>query len=220
MITTMRSLLALALLVPLVGCSTTGRRPATAIRDDADFHFARHEYKEAVGYYAAVVDRYPGDWKAQYRYGLCQLELDQPYEARQALEVAHTRRPEHIGIVDALAEAMYLLGDEDRLFPFLRERAESTQSVGAYLRLARYSAEMGDPDSARKALQTALVLNDEQAVRPYVEAAAFAERLGDVEQAVAHLRRAYQIDPHNELVKTRLRDLGEIPGPTLGLATE
>jgi len=121
--------------------------------------------------------------------------------------------------VDSLAEAIYLVGDEDHLFPFLRERANSTQSVQAYLRLAKYSVEMGDPDSARRALQMALTINEGREIRPYVEAAAFAERIGDVEQAVAHLRAAYEIDPKNEQVKSRLRDLGEIPGPTMGLAS-
>jgi tetratricopeptide (TPR) repeat protein len=216
---TTRSLLALPLLVLLVGCSSTGQRPATAIRDDADLHFARGEFQQASGYYAAVVDRYPGDWDAQYRYGQCLLELDQPLEARRSLEIAHTRRPQHEGIVDSLAEAIYLVGDEDHLFPFLRERADSTQSVQAYLRLAKYSVEMGDPDSARRALQMALAINEGREIRPYVEAAAFAERIGDVEQAVAHLRAAYEIDPKNEQVKSRLRDLGEIPGPTMGLAS-
>ncbi len=211
-------ILTFGLLTVFSGCSS-GPRPVPALGREADWHFSRGEYDQAVTLYKEMAARYPGDWQAQYHYGVCQLELGETYEARQALEVAHTRRPGHVGIVDALAESMYLLGDENHLFAFLRERAESTQSVEAYLRLARYALELGDPDSARTALLTAILLDDGESVTPYLQAAAFAERIGDIEQAVNRLRQAYAIDPYDEFVKTRLRELGEIPGPTLAMPT-
>ena len=132
-----RNLVTLSLLLVLAGCAAGRPRPATAIREDADRLFHRGDYEHAVTHYREITERYPGDWEAQYRYGICQLELGNAYEARQALDIAHVRRPQHIGIVDALAEAIFQMGDESRLFTFLRERAESTQSVDAYLRLAK-----------------------------------------------------------------------------------
>jgi tetratricopeptide (TPR) repeat protein len=211
-----RNLMILGLLATMAGCSTA-QRPATAIRQDADWHFQRGEYDQAVVYYREVVARYPGDWDAQYHYGTCELKLGRAAEARRALEIAHSRKPEHVGVVDALAEAMYQVGDDNRLFAFLRERADSTQTVHAYLRQARYAIELGDPDSARKAIETAIMIDNGESVEPYLIAALFAERIGDIEQAVKRLRQAYGINPTDDSVKTRLRALGEIPGPTLAL---
>lgn len=215
--TIVRTSIALSIITCIVGCSTTQPTPAVAIRKLADRQFQRGEFDQAVVGYTEITDRFPGDWEAQYHLGLCQLKLDNPFIARQALEVAHTRRPQHVGIVDALAEAMFLQDDQNRLYSFLRERADSTQSVYAYLRLAKYSIELGDPDSARKALENAIVLDDGQSVTPYLQAADFAERIGDLDLAVNRLRQAYYIDPYNDMVKTRLRELGEIPGPTLAM---
>lgn len=212
-----RNLVTLSLLLVLAGCSASRPRPATAIREDADRLFHRGDYEHAVTYYRQVTERYPGDWEAQYRYGICQLENGNPFEARQALDIAHVRRPQHVGIVDALAESLFRMGDEQRLFTFLRERAESTQSVDAYLRLAKYMMESGDPDSARKALANALMLDNGQTVKPYLHAANFAQKLGDLDLAVIRLRQAYAINPFDEEVKASLRNLGEIPGPTIGL---
>ncbi len=212
-----RNLITLSLLLVLASCAGGRPRPATAIREDADRLFHRGDYEHAVTHYREITARYPGDWEAQYRYGLCELELGNAYEARQALDIAHDRRPQHVGIVDALAESLFQMGDEQRLFTFLRERAESTQSVDAYLRLAKYTLELGDPDSARKALENALILDDGQTVKPYLQAADFAQRLGDLDLAVIRLRQAYAINPFDEEVKTSLRNLGEIPGPTIAL---
>jgi tetratricopeptide (TPR) repeat protein len=145
------------------------------------------------------------------------MELNRTYEARQALEIAHTLRPENDEIASALAEAIFRDDDENQLYAFLRERAQSRQDVVSYLRLAHYSIEMGDPDSARKAIETAILLDNGESVQPYLQAALFAERIGDLDQAVIRLRQAYGIDPLDESVKTRLRDMGEIPGPTLAL---
>lgn len=199
----------------LAGCQTG--RPATAIRQDADWYYARGDYTSARAEYAEIAERYPGDWQAQYRLGQCNLALEHNAEARRALEIAHTVRPDNERISDALAEAMFRLGEEDQLFTFLNERAKSTQSVHAYLRLARYAMNSGDPDLAKVALNTAISLDEGRTVDPYLAAAEFAERLGNPDLAIKRLRQAYGIDPGNDQVRERLIALGEIPGPTLAL---
>ncbi len=196
---------------------TACQRPVHTIRQSADFSFDHGDYDTAAAEYAEIADRYPGDWRAQYRLGLCLLEIDQPARARDALEVAYSHRPRDPCIANALAEAMFQQGDESRLFAFLRQRAKSMQSPAAYLQLARYALELGDPDSAHVALETAIVLDDGQTVEPYLAAASFAERLGDLETALRRLRQAYGIDHTDARVIQRLKDLGEIPGPTIAL---
>jgi tetratricopeptide (TPR) repeat protein len=202
-------------LILLPACAV--HTPVETLRERGDAHFARGEHDRAAEQYSQITDRYPGDWEAQYRLGVSLLELDEPSEARRALEMAHSHRPGHDGIANALAEAMFRLGDERQLFAFLRERADSRQSPAAHLHLAHYAMEMGDPDSAQVAINKAIVLDDGRSVVPYLAAAALAERLGDMDLAVRRLRQAYGINPLDERVRTRLRELGEVPGPTLAL---
>jgi len=198
----------------LHGCGYTSTE---TLRSNADFRFKRGEYYQAVSDYSDIIARYPGDWRAQQRLGECYLEIGDPNRAREALEVAHSHRPNNTQIIDSLAEAMFRQGDETRLFAFLRERAESTQSPTAYLRLARFSIELNDPDSAKLAIDTAISLDDAKTVEPYLAAANLAQRVGDIDGAIFRLRQALGVDPANRRVIKRLEELGEIPGPTLAL---
>lgn len=205
---------AVLLLLLLSGC---GQRPIESIRDKGNRYFDRGEYAEAADEYALINGRDPGDWRAQYMYGMCELQLHDLAAARQALEIAYTHRPNDPGIVDALAETMYQQGHHKRLHEFLTEIAESSQSVADYMRLARYAMEMGDPDSAQVAIETAIVLDDGNSVGPYLAAATFAEHLGNLDEAVRRLCQAYGIDPRNLIVQQRLRELDVVPGPTIAL---
>lgn len=199
----------------LIGCA--GQRPVSELRTDADRAFERANWSEAATDYRAIVERYPGDWEAQYRLGRSLLALDRLPEARQALEVAHTRRPQSHDVADALAEVMLRQGDENHLFAFLRSRAGSGRSVRDQMRLARYAEAMSDYDTARVAYLAAIEFDDGRSVEPYLADAAFAERLGDLELAVRRLRQAYAVDPRDDRVLHGLREFGEIPGPTLAL---
>lgn len=199
----------------LIGC--TNQRPVANLRQDGDNYFAHGQWAEAEAEYSQIVERYPGDWEAQYKLGLTWQKMGKYQAARRALEIAHSLQPNDVAISDALAETMFQQGREDELFAFLRERAQSTQTVHSYLLLSEYTIALNDPDSASIALNTAIAIDNGQSVEPYLAAAAFAQRLGDLDLAVRRLRQAYGIDPYDEQVKQRLRDLGEVPGPTIAL---
>ncbi len=209
-----RFLILLALVV-VTGCAT--QRPIDSVRDRGDFQFRRGNYAAAAQEYTEITQRYPGDWRAQYRLGLCLLEVGKPDKARRALEIARDGNPRDNRIVDALAEAMYEHGVSTELFAFLAERAQAMRTVEDYLRLGDYAMKLGDPDSAHLAFETAIALNDGRSVRPYLAAAEFAEFVGDQDAAVRWLQQAYNIDPRDRRVLRRLRDLGEVPGPTLAM---
>ncbi|MHC4216952.1 MAG: tetratricopeptide repeat protein [Planctomycetota bacterium] len=206
--------LCVLILVLLGGCS---QRPAESLRKDGNFLYEHGDYAKAAQKYAEITERYPGDWEAHYRLGLCQLELDELSAARRELEVAHTSRPGDPDVVDALAETMFLQGQEAQLYTFVKQQAESAQTVRAWLRQGRYAARLGDADSAQTAFETAIVLDNGKTVDPYLQASKFAEDLGDMDQALRRLRQAYAIEPTDPRVIKRLRELGEIPGPTIGL---
>jgi Flp pilus assembly protein TadD len=199
----------------LASCATP--KPVEAMRVDGEHHFKFGRYEQAASEYRQIVHRYPGDWEAQHALGVCLLKLEDFTGARRALEVAHTHKPGHEAIAFALAEAMHRQGDQNALHAFLRERASSTQSVTVYLKHAQYAMEMGDFDSARTAVDTAIVLDKGKSVEPYSLAAELALKVGDVDLAVRRLAQAYHVNPYDRSVKQRLIDLGEVPGPTLAV---
>ena len=176
----LRGILFLAI-VTLAACST--QRPVTQIHESADRAYGLGDHAAAAAEYELIVDRYPGDWRAHHRLGECYLELDRPTDARRELEIAMTRRPDDAAIADDLAEAHYQLGDENTLFVFLRERAERTHSVHAWLRVARYAVLLGDADAAKVALDTAIEFDDGRTVEPYLDAASFADAVKEAAAA-------------------------------------
>ncbi|MHC4274773.1 MAG: tetratricopeptide repeat protein [Planctomycetota bacterium] len=206
--------LGVLILACLFGC---GQQPIESLRTSGDRLYERGDYASAAAKYAQIADRYPGDWEAHYRLGLCRLEMGELSAARTELKVALTNRPRDPDVVDALAETMLLQGHEAELFSFVKEHAESERTVRAWLRLARYAARLGDADSAQTAFETAIVLDDGRTVEPYLQTAKFAEDLGDMDQALRRLRQAYGINPRDPRVGQRLRELGEVPGPTIVL---
>jgi len=208
-------LLILSILSAPGGCNAP--RPAESIRANGDYLFERGDYAAAAAEYRLITERYPGDWEAHYMLGRATAATDELAESRRALEIAHTARPRDQAVADALAETMFLQGDKNNLYAFLRNRATETQSVPVHLQMARYAQELGDPDSARTALDVAIEIDQGRSALPYVKSADFAESLGDMELAVRRLRQAHGINPEDRQVLQRLIDLGEIPGPTLGL---
>jgi len=211
--TMLRTIAAVILSVlALTGCSST---PRDMLMERGEVAYEAGQYNVAADNFQQVVDRYGGDWQANYYLGKTRLALDEPNAAQIALAVAHTRKPNNVEVADSLAEALFRQGREEQLFEFLRERATTQQTVHAYLRWAMYSLEMGDPDSAKLAVDTAIRIDRGRSVAPYLAAADLAERVGDRRTALLRLRQAYTVDPDDELVKDRLLAMGEIPGPTL-----
>lgn len=210
--TTFRMMLIVVALAVATGC---GQRPVQTVLANADFQFDHGNYQKAATEYKEVTVRQPGYWRAHYQLGICLLELGKPTDARRQLEQALTSQPRDPDVIEQLAEAMLAEGDETGLFMFLSEQARVNPSTDAYLRLARFSLLLNDPDSAQTAVLRAIDIDAGATVAPYLQAAELAERIGDVETAVRRLRQAYGIDPRDERVQQRLRALGEVPGPTI-----
>jgi tetratricopeptide (TPR) repeat protein len=222
----MKSPLVVALFIACVfsmtGCQAA--RPTDTIRASGDFMMRQGDYEGAAGEYGEIIAKYPGDWQAQYKYGQCMLELRQYAPARRAMEIAYNatnnvyaakqKEPE---LALGLAEAMFQQGDESRLFAFLKQRASNLQTIESYLTLAKFALDMNDPDTARTALETAIVLDDGLTTEPYLQIAALNERLGNLDEAIRRLRQAYGINPDDRRVKQALVTLGETPGPALAL---
>lgn len=197
----------------VTGCS--GRVPAESLAERAHFNYWAGNWSEAQTQYAQLVERIPDNWTYQFKLGSSALHNDNLDTARSSLSIAETLRPQNAEIASNLAETMYRQDDRDALFTFLVDRAESTQRSTDWLMLARYSMDLDDPDMARLAVQEALVLDVSDSAEPYIVSAQLSERLGDIDGALKSLKIAWTLDPENKQVLRMIRDLGEVPGPTM-----
>ncbi len=203
-------------LLVLLGTGCT--RPLYLVVESGDTAFNRGDYRDAAAEYGEVTSRDPGLWWAHYRLGVCLTELGKPVEACSQLGTALTLRPGEPRVVDAMAAALLAEGDEAAVFELVRREAERRGTVVAYLRMGHYCDLLNDPDSAKAAYDRAIEINAGQSVEPYLEAAAFAQRLGDLDGAVSLLSAGYSVDPKDVRVRQRMLELGEVPGPTFGAA--
>jgi Flp pilus assembly protein TadD len=217
--TTVVFLLALFLAMVLTGCSHK-RVPYATLREQAHFAFWVGNWPQAQAGYAELTERSADNWTFQYKLGTAALHNDDLDTARQALAIAETLRPQDRTIAVNLAETMYRQNDQDALFTFLVDRAESTQAADDWLLLATYSLDLEDPDMARLAVQQALMLDNSESAQPYVVAAKLSQRLGDIDAALRSLKIAWTLEPDNSEVHAMIRGLGEVPGPTMLDRTE
>jgi cytochrome c-type biogenesis protein CcmH/NrfG len=180
-----------------------------------DYAMWQGRWTDATDDYRAAAEMHPGDWRAQFGYGQCLLKIDEPQSASHVLAIAESLRPTNTAIADLLAEALLRSGNNDRLYSFLHNRAKKYKTVHAWTRMAEYTMELDDPDSATVAINTAIAISNGTDATPYIAAASIAEGLGDDSLAITRWREAWHIDPHNEYIETALRSHGEVPGPTM-----
>lgn len=199
----------------LSGCAM--KPTSTTLRERAQDALWQERWEDAESYYTELAKQSPQDWRIQYGLGTSAMHTGDLSIARQAMEIAHTLRPQNRQIAIDLAEVMYLQDDRNGLFQFLRDRAEARNDSDDWLLLAEYSLMTDDPDSARSCVEQAMIVDDASSVDPYLEAATLSERMGDLDAAIRYLRTAYTIEPTNTHVQDRLRALGLVPGPTLAM---
>ena len=199
----------------LAACQKGPSSEALLERADYDLEYGR--YEQAAETYQLVLDRYPGDPSANMGLGQALLELDRTAEARAALELAAVAEPSNFEVCRLLAEAMFQEGDTVRLYQLLRDQAVEQRRLEAWLLMAEYALALDDPDTAQGAITAALEVSDGSTPEPYIEAARFAERIGDQKEAIRRLRQAYGIAPQDPRVVAGLQEYGEIPGPTIAL---
>lgn len=216
-------LLASVIALPIlgVGCDTVQERlkitPNHVLLKKGDFAYRYDRYEEAADYYKQVLDREPGNQRALVRYGQCMLDLGNPKEAASAFHTASMASPEDENLVYLLAQAEVESGQYERAFRLLRTHAIDNSDPKAWTLLSEYALQLDDPDTAANAIDRAIELDGNTSAKPYLKAADLAERLGHDEEALRRLRQAYGLEPDNPEVDRRLREYGEIPGPSLAL---
>jgi len=200
------------------GCNS--QRPLPMIRELGDRAFSRGQYETARVEYKEYVDRKPGEARVQLMYARTLLALKQPAMAVEHASVAFDQLPDDDQAIETKAQALFESGRTDEMYKFLRGMADGRGQVGDFIRLGQYTAKLGDADGADHALKTAAKLDAGKTLAPQMALANFYTSIGDTAAAKRRLRMALYIDPANPEVAKRLRDMGEIPGPSLALPPE
>lgn len=206
------------LLILIAGCSQPN---VPRLREKAQVAAELGDHDQAIAYYEEALAVQPEDPKANLGIGRSYLATNQADEARTHLEVAYQHawsNPDRgYEVAGDLAEAMARDNDPERLFAFLRERAELTTDVRDYLRWGDFAMRFDDADGAVVAYGTALRLSNGQDPDPYVRLADVYAQAGDREAADRRLRQAYGLAPEREDIIERLRQYHDVVGPSLAL---
>ncbi len=204
--------------VLLGGCAT--QRTLPRVREDGDKAFERGQYDKALADYIEYVDRKPGEPVVRHQLAKTFLLVGQPEEAVPHARVAFDQHPERTDYAETLAEALFASHQPDELYAFLRLLIDQRRGVADYMRLGSFAARLGDVDEAEAAFITAAKLDAGRTSGPHLALADLYQTAGDNERAIRRLRMALYVEPGNTQIMTRLRALGEIPGPSLALQPE
>jgi cytochrome c-type biogenesis protein CcmH/NrfG len=202
----------------LGACSS--QRSLDAVERSGDRSLAKGDYETARKEYKEYVDRRPGKARVQHALGTSYMALNQPAAAALCFSIAHDLEPANPQYTEAVAEALYAAGDRGKLYEYLHGLTEQPGAVADYNRLAMYASKLGDADEAQIALLTAARIDGGTTVGPQMALADFYRGIGDRENALTRLRMALHLDPENPEVAARIRELGEIPGPSYSLPPE
>jgi cytochrome c-type biogenesis protein CcmH/NrfG len=214
--TTARLLSLLILGAAIAGCQTS--RPIEKVMEDGLEAYDETDFATAETDFQEYVDRRPGDARGHYQLGRTLLALDRPMPASEHLWVAYDLEPEDLDYLETLAQSLFESERIDDLYRLLTSLTADPATTEDYLRLGRYAARLGDADQAEPALVTAVRIDNGQSPTPLIALAEFYRSVGDEENETRALIKAYKIDDQNEEVASRLRELGQTPGPTLTVA--
>ena len=203
------------LLTSLLFAQGCGQPSNETMLERGNYAMWQSRWSDAAEDFDKAAKLHPGDWEAQFHLGKCYMELGNPEAAAQSLAIAESLKPYNTEIADLYAEALLKSGKQDKLYSYLFGRAQSQQTVRAWIKFAEYAMELDDPDSATNAINTAIALSDGTDIAPLVIAATFAERLGDDTLAIAYWKRAWILEPTNSEITNAIRSYGEVPGPTM-----
>jgi tetratricopeptide (TPR) repeat protein len=203
--------------LPFAMSACSGSRAIDVARAEGDFHYEWGRFEEAAPAYLEIIDRYPGDWEAEYRYGMCLVHLGREKEARTHIETASARNPSNQEVAFALADVYAKLNERGRLVQLLKSRATERAEVESWLKLAELGRKLNDLDLEDMAITSALQVKGESQWKAYVRASELAEAEGQQPEAVRRIRQAYFLNPHSPVVINRLETLGLERAPETAL---
>jgi len=201
----------LAASLALIGCEGPSAARLEVLGDEA---FAEGRYEEALASYEAALEKAPNDAEAHHNRGLALLALDRPLEARESFAVAYDLEPENEAYLGSLVDALVEAGRDDRALELLEGLANDELTAEAFIRLGDLQRRLGLPDEARVSYRRAAAVSEGSKPEPYRALAELYRRLGDDEAELRQLSYVLYLDPEDQRASSRVRELGEIPGPS------
>lgn len=192
-------------------------RPVSSVRADANAYYFAGQPEMAQPLYEEVAERDPGDAQANYELGRNLLALGRPAEARERMILAYNLKPSNPTYFEGMAEALVASGDENKLFDALEHRIRDRGRAEDYLMLGDYARRIGHADEAERAYIAAAEIDAGRSSAPQRALADFYRSVGDTQAEIRRLRMLLWFDPRDAEVNARLRELGQIPGPTFAL---
>lgn len=211
--------LALALIsITLIGCTSTRTLPR--VKEVGDRNFRDKNWEAARTDYQEYVDRKPGEAEINAKLARCLVELGRAPEAINPAAAAYDAEPNKPEFIETFALALAESKRTDQLYRLLNGNCEARGSVSDFDRLGRFNLKLGDPDGAERAFKMAAKVDGGRTLEPQMALADFYHTIGDKTNEKRRLRMALSVDPSNPAIYGRLKDLGEIPGPSLQLRPE
>ncbi len=204
--------------VLLTGCTT--QRTLPRVKEVGDRAYRDGRWEEARAEYQEYVDRKPGEPEVQMKLARSLVELHRAPEAVSIAAVACDAQPNNPEAIETYALALSEAKRTEQLFQLLNSNCDKRGDVADFDRLGRYELKMGDPDSALKAFKRAAIADAGKNPGPQLALAQFYKSIGDKPSEIRRLRMALSRDPSNPDIYLRLKELGEIPGPSLALTPE
>ncbi|MEQ8770721.1 MAG: tetratricopeptide repeat protein [Phycisphaerales bacterium] len=187
------------------------------LRASGNEAFATGDYARAATLYQAYVDQRPQEAAMQYQLGRTMLAMGEAEGAREHLKIAYDLDPGNQDYIDVLARSILLSGSREEALEFLEAAAEGNMNAEGFMTLGYYAREAGFIDEAEAAYKRAVALGGFESAEPHRQLASFYRSVGDSQSEVERLRVVLSFDADDERANERLRDLGEIPGPTFAL---
>lgn len=187
------------------------------VRAEANRLYHRGDYAGALPFNQEYVDRFPGNARGRYECGRTLLALGRASEAREQMTLAYNIEPSSEEYLLGLADAMVANDEPDALVALLRHQAEDRATPTDYIRLGTYARKIGHADEAERALLEAAELDGGKSPAPQRALAEFYRSVSDRENEVKRLRMLLWFDQNDAKALNRLRELGEVPGPSFVL---
>ncbi|MBX3380746.1 MAG: hypothetical protein KF805_11695 [Phycisphaeraceae bacterium] len=200
------------------GCQA--QRNLDLVREMGNRNYAMGDYPAALGDYQEYVTRKPDGVDVRYSLAMTEMKLGQPQLAREQFYQCLAVHPDNQEYAQGLAEALLACNEREELITFLTREARDRGRPGDYERLGHYQFLLGNVDEAKLALITAAKLEGTKSIKPQMDLANLYRSLGDRESELKRLRMALYIEPRNQEIQKRIRELGEIPGPSFVLRPE
>jgi len=195
----------------MTGC-VTRERTLVSSRAAGDKAYRQGDYNSAAGHYEQYLEERPARRDVMYDLGRAYEGMGEMSAAREAFTLAYELDPFNPEYIDAMARSVAANGEIGRAFDILEQIAMESAKSDAYARLGGFLLEYGFPDESVLAYTIAAKIDPSAA--SYLDLAKIYGAFEDTDGELDALARALWFDSDSASIKSRVRELGGVPGPT------